>query len=75
MSGPALAAVSPAVSAGSAELLKVLKALTAVAIAAGSVGGLGLGPCCDRDPDATSFDPTTHTRTDILSQMSVAIAA
>ncbi len=72
MSGPALAAVSPAVSAGSAELLKVLKALTAVAIAAGSVGCMGLWPCCYKDLDA-SCDPTTHM--DTLSQMSVVMAA
>ena len=71
MSGPARAAVSSAVSAGSAELLK---AVTAVAIAPGSVGCLGLWSCCDRDPDASSCDPT-NTRADILSQMSVVIAA
>ena len=67
-SGPAPTAVSPAVSA------ELLKAVAAVAIAAGSVGGcLGLWPCCDRDPDASSCDPTTHT--DTLSQMPTVIAA
>jgi len=70
MSGPAPAAVLSAVSVGSVELFK---AVTAVAMAAGSVGCLVLWPCCDRDPEASSCDPT-NTCTDNLIQMSLVVA-